>query len=403
MPVLDVRAVRRLALACAGLLRADWTGLPSTSRLRGPEATRRAHSVIDRFGYLQLDTVSVTGARTQGIVLASRLDGYRAANAEELLVRGAPLFEYWGHEASWLPLALYPVFEFRRRDFAVHPWWGDLLTEHRSMADDILARVRSEGALRSLDLEGERAAGWWNLKLSKRIAEALWSSGELAIAERRSFQRFYDLPERVIPSELRDNPWPVEQSIRVLALRALDAHGWATTSTIGNTWRLRGRRDVLALALGQLHESGEIEPCLMRVGRDETRGWIQPRHLELAERLVATRVHRRRGVLLSPFDPVLWDRARVATLFGFEQKIEIYTPKEARRFGYYVLPVLAGDELVARVDLKAHRAEGVLSVVSVHCESSADRVVAEAALASGLKRFAKAVELELGDVPGWSQ
>lgn len=392
---LELRTARRLALACAGLLKDEWTGLPARARPRGPDAVRRTHRVIERFGYLQLDAVSVTGARSHSIVMASRLDGLAADTVEGLLHRDAPLFEYWGHEACWLPMDLYPAFAFRRRAFAVHPWWGDLLTQHRPLADDLLARVRDTGGLRSLDLDGERGAGWWNLKLAKRVAEALWSSGELAIAERNSFQRVYDLPERVIPAAVREAEWSDLASIEVLALRALAGHGWATTSTIGNTWRLRGFRDVLAQALARLRESGDIVECEVRVGKRRLSGWLLASQVGLAAGLESARIHASRPVLLSPFDPVLWDRQRAALLFGFQHLLEIYKPAEQRRYGYYVLPVLAGDRFVSRLDLKARRASGQLEVLARHDEPAVPATRVDAAVDKALARFASSVGLAL--------
>jgi uncharacterized protein len=390
----DLRRARRLAFACAGLLRPAWLELPSKARPRGPDAVRRCHAVIDQFGYLQLDAVSVTGARSHSIVMASRLAGLATATVEGLLTRDAPLFEYWGHEACWLPTELYPAFEFRRRDFQVHPWWGDLLNEHRKMADDILARVRGEGALRSIHLEGERGEGWWNLKLSKRVAEALWSAGELTIAARNNFQRVYDLPERVIPQDLLDSPWPLERALDALVLKALDGHGWATTSTIAATWRLRKKREVLAACLERLREKGDIVACQMRDKGLDVSGWVQTKHLDLAERLAQTRVQRNSGVLLSPFDPVLWDRGRVAQLFGFQILLEIYKPAAIREYGYYVLPILVGERFVARVDLKADRASGTLHVLAKHHESSSVSAGEAGAIDDALHRFAGAVGLE---------
>ena len=140
-----------------------------------------------RFGYLQLDTVAVAGARSHAIVLLSRLDGFDPALAEALLQPGEPLFEYWGHEACWLPIELYPVFAFRRQDFQQHPWWGDLIGQHPRMAENLTRRIREEGPLRSLDLEGRGSRGWWDLKIAKRMATALWSAGVLAIRERAIF------------------------------------------------------------------------------------------------------------------------------------------------------------------------------------------------------------------------
>jgi uncharacterized protein len=383
-----------LSLAKAGLLRSDATSLPRRASGSGKRARQAALEVIDRFGYLQLDTVSVAGARSHVLVLLSRLDGMDPALGESLLQPGEPLFEYWGHEACWLPIELYPVFAFRRVAFRRHPWWGDLLSEHRKTATEIVERIRSEGPLRSVDLEGQSGAGWWNLKLTKRLANALWSSGELAIRERRSFQRSYDLPERVIPADLLGREVPRGEAFETLLLRALEGFGWATTSTLTQTWRLRKARPEIDGALRRLVERGAIVPCKLAGASRAPAGWIQPSDLELAERLAGTRPRRDRGVLLSPFDPLLWDRDRVRLLFGFDHICEIFVPAPKRRWGYFCMPVLAGDRLVARVDLKAHRRAERLDVLSIHHEQGTDAAV-RAGVRSALERHADALGLEL--------
>jgi uncharacterized protein len=394
---LTVREARRLALARAGLLRPERSGLPSRARGRGKRARAACHAVIGRFGYLQLDTVSVAGARSHSIVLLSRLEGLDGRLPEELLQPGEPLFEYWGHEASWLPLDLYPVFAFRRREFSAHPWWGDLVGQHPERSRELLRRIRHEGPLRSADFEGRGGAGWWNLKLAKKLASALWSSGELAIRERRNFQRVYDLAERVIPAEVRRREVPRPAALETLLLKALDGHGWGRTSTLTGTWRLRNRGKELAAALARLTEAGRIAPCdLVTAAGRRLGGWIRPEDREAAARLGAVRPRRDRGVLLSPFDPLLWDRDRVADLFGFEQVLEIFKPAGKRIYGYYCLPVLAGERLVARYDLKADRRRGRLHVLALHYEgdgaagpAAADRQAAATALA----RYAEAIGL----------
>ncbi len=393
---ISTRAARRLALCRAGLLKPEWTGMPRRAAGRGKRAREAAHRVIRRFGYLQLDTVSIAGARSHAIVLLSRLGGFDPELAEELLRPGEPLFEFWGHEASWIPIELYPVFGFRREEFQHHPWWGDLVGQHPEVAADLLRRIRDDGPLRSLDMEGGGSRGWWDLKIAKKVATALWSSGELAIRERRSFQRAYDLPERVIPERWREDTVAKERAIEILVLRALGGHGWAQTGTLARTFRL-AQNDV-AEALGRLSSQETAVPCTL-VGDDgrKSRGWIRPPDLELAARLEKLRPRRDRGVLLSPFDPLLWDRQRVQQLFGFHQVLEIFKPAAQRIYGYYCLPVLAGDRLVARFDLKADRKRGTLQVLSRRFEGDdaskpAVAAVGEAAC-TALNRYAEAIGL----------
>jgi len=397
---LSLPAARRLALARAGLLVPERTGLPRRARARGPSAFAATEAVIRRFGYLQLDTVSVAGARSHTIVLLSRLEGLDPTVGEELLRPGAPLFEYWGHEASWIPLSLYPAFEFRRKEFRHHPWWGDVVGEHPKVAADLRRRIREGGPLRSAEMEGRSSRGWWDLGVVKRVASALWSSGELAIRERRGFQRSYDLAERVIPDDLRRQPLSTADGLEALLLTALDGHGWATTGTLAATWRLRNRRAELVSALRRLQEKGAVLPCALESrGASPTTGWIRPADRELADRLEGARPRADRGVLLSPFDPLLWDRARVARLFGFDALLEIFKPAPRRLYGYYCLPVLAGERLVARVDLKAERPRNALRVVSAHYEDAVASVARRDRHATrvAVDRFAAALGLE----PAW--
>ena len=396
---LSTRQVRRLALVRAGLLRAERTGLPDRAAGRGVRARQRCYSIIERFGYLQLDTVAITGARTHAIVLASRLKSFQADFAELLLTPGEPLFEYWGHEACWLPLSLYPAFAFRRRDYRVHPWWGDVLTENKALADEILHRLEVEGALRSIDFEGTRSDHVWASKNTTRVAEALWSAGDIAVRERVRFQRSFDLTERVIPEAIRQVRMTDDDALDALLLKALEGHGWATTGTLSATWRLRNQRAAIVASLQRLTESGDIIPCNMTTKERVVAGWVRTVDLELVPDLDALRPRAVKGVLLSPFDPVLWDRARTQTLFNFELLLEIYKPAVERQFGYYCLPVLAGEQLVARVDLKADRKQGRLEVLSCHLEAHAarPRIIkrTRAAIRSATARFAQAVALNL--------
>ena len=396
---LSLREARRLGLARAGLLKSEWTGFPQRAKGHGKRAREAAVEVIRRFGYLQLDTVSIAGARSHTIVLLSRLDGFDPTLGEQLLCPGAPLFEYWGHEASWIPFELYPALAFRRREFRRHPWWGDIIGKHPEVARKLLRRIREEGPLRSVDMEGRGSRGWWDLKTAKRVATALWSSGELAIRERVHFQRSYDLAERVIPKEVLGKPLSTRDGLEVLLLKALAGHGWATTGTLAATWRLRNRKKEIAAALSRLVNKGRIIACgLENPGGRPTPGWISPRDRELASRLDNVRPRGDRGVLLSPFDPVLWDRLRVKRLFEFNQVLEIFKPAAQRNYGYYCMPVLAGERLVARFDFKADRKKGLLRVLSCRFEGTNTSRPATArdgeAARTALARYAAALELK---------
>lgn len=394
---LNARQVRRLALVRAGLLKNEWSGLPAAAAGGGRRARNAAHALMRHFGYLQLDSIPIAGARTHGIVLLSRFAGFKPELAEELLKPGEPVFEYWGHEACWIPMELYPAFGFRRQDFVVHPWYGDVLGENPELVRALLDRIRDEGPLRSKDFEGMADQAMWAQKPIKRVALALWSAGEIAIRERRGFHRLFDLTERVIPEAHRYD-LPRDESVRILLLRALAGHGWATQGTLAATFRFTKMRDEIVTALEQLRENGDIVPAEAEDLKGRVmKGFLLSEDLELLDRLERLRPRRDRGVLLSPFDPVLWDRARVLQFFGFEQVLEIYKPAAERKYGYYVLPVLAGDELVARVDLKAFRKEGTLQVLARHDEDLPERCHAERdeAVRSALERYAGALQLRL--------
>ena len=391
---LTLKGARRLALAAAGLLQPRLTGLPGRTSGSGGRALKASLALIEHFGYLQLDSVAVSGARTHAIVLGSRLAGLNAGLGETLLAPGVPLFEYWGHEASWIAMDLYPAFEFRRQEYRLHPWYGDVIGENRQLADELLDRIRLEGPLRSLDLEGEgRSGGWGSGKRSQRVLTALWSAGDVAISQRRNFQRVFDLSERVIPAALRAHPLAFEDALEQLLLKALDGHGWANSATLAATWRLQKKGAAIKAALARLQARGEVVPCTLETDSRSYSGWVKPQLLGLLPALERARPPRDKGVLLSPFDPLLWDRARAMLLFNFFQRLEIYKPAHERQYGYYCLPLLVGEHLMGRVDLKADRRAGALHTLSVHYED--ESAAARRAMRGALERFADFVGLQL--------
>ena len=387
---------RRLALARAGLLKPDWTGLPRRAGRGSAAQRRRCHRVIQRFGYLQLDTISAAGARSHAPVLLSRLPGLDPEIVESLLTGGAPIFEYWAHEASWIPIELYPVLCFRRKGYRRRdPWWGTVVADNRRQANAILGRIREEGPLRSKDFHDDSPRNDWGANLTRQLLRCLWTAGDLAIRERRQFHRYFDLAERVIPAVSRQSKVLEREAIETLLLKALEGHGWAETRTLADTWRLKGRRKQIATCLRDLEDRGDVVSCaVVTAARKERAGWVRPEDLELAARLRRVRPRADEGVLLSPFDPILWDRERARALFDFDPILEVFKPAHERKYGYYCLPVLAGNALVGRCDLKADKKRGRLDVVATHHEPGA-KPAHRKAVRHALERYAKALELSL--------
>jgi uncharacterized protein len=400
---LSTREARRLALARAGLLQPERTGLPRRASGGDARARHAAQAVVERFGYLQLDTVSIAGARSHAIVLLSRLDGLDPALGESLLrPRRAAVRVLGPRGLSWIPLDLYPAFEFRRREFRHHPWWGDVVGEHPRVARDLLQRIRDEGPLRSLDLEGDGEPRLVGPQAVAKLAAALWSSGELAIRERRAFQRTFDLAERVIPPALRRAGCPTSEALELLLLRALDGHGWATTArspppggcaTGAPRSRPRCAGSSSAGRGGRLRAGGGGGPPTPRAGSAR-------RDRELAGRLATVRPRADRGVLLSPFDPLLWDRgARGSGCSASHQVLEIFKPAPATAVRL-LLPAGARRRAPGGAfDLKAERRRrGACDVLSCRYEGEraggAPSATAAAAVSTALARYASALGLE---------
>ena len=276
------------------------------------------------------------------------------------------LFEYWAHEASLLPLALHPLLRWRMAgaDRGETGWKSMRVFagERRPEAEAILARIRAEGPLAASDFEeGKSSTGWWAWGATKHALEWLFWAGHITTAtRRRSFERVYDLTERVIPPDILALPTPSEDAAhRALIERSARAHGIATTIDLRDYFRLRPAEASAAVAA--LAEEGVLIPV-------EVPGWSQPAWLHRDAR----RPRRVQGAaLLAPFDPLVWERDRTERLFGFRYRIEIYTPAEKRIHGYYVLPFLLDDRIVARVDLKADRQTSRLLAHRVSLEPGA--------------------------------
>jgi uncharacterized protein YcaQ len=335
-------------------------------RPQGPVDGWALRRVLDRVGLLQIDSVNVL-ARAHYLPLFSRLGPYPV----ELLERAAwraprRLFEYWGHEASLLPVALQPLLRWRM-DRAAHEAWGGVRRIQRDRPElvaRVLEEVRARGPVAASDVLAEerprRTGPWWDWSDVKRAFEWLFWSGQVTSARRRGFERLYDLPERVLPAAVVATPTPVtEDAQRELVRIAARALGVAAERDLRDYFRLPVAEARARIA--ELVEEGALLP--VTVAGDRAPAYLDP----------AARVPRRvdARALVGPFDSLVWERARAERLFGFRYRIEIYVPAPKRVHGYYVLPFLLGDRLVARVDLKAHRAAGVLRVQAAWAEEHA--------------------------------
>jgi uncharacterized protein YcaQ len=342
-------------------------------------------AAIRRLSCVQLDSIS-TVERSHRIVLSSRVGVYPAGTVSRLLGQGR-VFEYWAHEACLLPAEDFPLFRWRM-DGRGH-WDGHerALHDHPEVAERVLEEIRARGPLGSRHFEGEGGGGMWNWKPAKRVLDALWDRGDLSIAGRQGFQRLYDLTERVIPRDVLDAPVPSDgEALRALVLRSVRARGALTESGIAEHWRVPGRTAAMRPHVEALVAEGELRRLRVDDGGAPV---LVPADLPLLETVSPA------ATLLSPFDNLLWDRVFAERLFGFKHVMEIYKPAPQRVYGYYVLPLLRGDRIVGRADLKSDRKAGVLRVLAFHRES---RVRDSAALATAfrgaLMRLARAADIE---------
>ena len=340
-------AIRRLAVSTQAY----------TSRFRRAQADE-VEEAIRRLSAVQLDSIS-TVDRAHRLTLTSRIGAYAETDIQSLLASGR-VFEYWAHEACLLPVELWPHFR-RAMDGGGH--WGvhdRALREHADLVEPVLERIRADGPLASRDFGGVRTSTeMWGRTPAKAVLEALWDRGVLAVAGRESFQRRYDLAERVIPRGVLDAPTPDEdETLRTFALLAVRARGALTEPAIREHWRLKGGRARL-----HHHVLALVDEGLLREVHPDDDG--PPFYVDAEAELDGDPAP---PVLLCPFDNVLWDRPLVERLFGFRHVIEVYKREHERLYGYYVLPLLAGDRIVGRADLKADRAESVLQVRRFHPE-----------------------------------
>jgi uncharacterized protein YcaQ len=391
---LSTNEARRLAVAAQGFGRPRPTGRVDARHLR---------RAIDDVGLLQLDSVNVF-CRSHYMPVFSRLGPYPRQALDRLAWHQNPggkagragrrdLIEYWGHEASLLPVELQPLLRWRMARVDALAWKGvaRVGAEQPELLEFVLDVVRKRGPIRTSDLAAKgrrREPGeMWSWSEEKTALEYLFFAGRVCAARRVNFERLYDLPERVLPRQVLEAPTPSqEEAQRQLILIAAKRLGVATEADLGDYFRLPRAESKARVA--ELAEGADLVPVRVE-------GWRQPAYVS-TERPAGLRRAAAARALLTPFDSLVWARERTERLFGFRYRIEIYVPAPKRVYGYYVLPFLLGDRLVARVDLKSDRQAGVLRVRGAFAEPHVDTALVAAELADELRLLSG--WLGLGDV-----
>ena len=370
---LSIQDARALALAAQGF---------DKPRTKTKSTTADAVAVIKKLGVIQIDSVNVL-VRSQELPLFSRL-GDHDRNAISKATSQGKIFEYWGHEAAHLPVELHPLFRFKmhaaRSGKLKH--WGltSFYAENKTFVKRILKHVEINGSTsaRELSTRTTKKSSWWDWDEAKTALEYLFLTGELMSCGRGSdFARVYDIPERVLPKKVLNAPTPTEHDARkVLLVRSARAQGVATMRDLADYYRQKPV--VVKPLVSELVEQGVLREVTVDGWQDKA---YVHRNAKLPKRLFAT-------ALLSPFDSLVWCRPRNERLFNFHYRIEIYTPKEKRKFGYYVLPFMMNGQMVGRVDLKADRENSKLLVQSVHTERGVKRSAVNDALTTELRLMA---------------
>ncbi|MDJ0959189.1 MAG: crosslink repair DNA glycosylase YcaQ family protein [Acidimicrobiia bacterium] len=377
MVQIPLAAARRIALGAQGLAR-----LPESGR----RDRRHFRKLFREIGLLQLDSVNVL-TRSHYLPGFARLGSYDRAALDDYTSHSGEVFEYWGHVASLMPVHLYPVFQWRRRGMAASSWARDFEDEHPGYLDTVYEEIATHGPLSVSELSdpGSRTGPWWGHGRGRRALDRLFLSGRIAAIRDHRFGRIYDIPERLISREHREAPAPAKpEAYRILLELSARHHGIGTAHDLADYYRLKvsHARPILS----EMVRAGELDEV-------EVPGWKGPVYLH--PEAVRPR-HVAGAALLTPFDPIVWERARAERLFGFHYRIEIYVPKPKRVYGYYVLPFLLDGELVARVDLKSHRDRGVLEVRGAFVEDGRDKQRVSTALAERLQAMSE--WLDLGQV-----
>lgn len=374
MRKLPLQRARRIVLGAQGL---------TSPRPPGRVDIRHLRRLFQDIGVVQIDSVNVV-ERAHHLTAFARLGPHERDLPWDAMGR-RELFEYWGHEASFLPIETWPLWRHRMERVGMWRRVRELEAQEPGYIAGVEEEVARRGPLAPSDLEdaGDRAGPWWGWSKGKTALEYLFAKGRVTVAERRNFTRYYDVSERVIPSQhFGAEPVPRAEAQRTLLMMAARSLGLGTATDLADYYRLPIGEARAAVA--DLAAAGELEEI-------EVEGWRNTAYLH-PEASIPRRVEEVR--LLCPFDNLIFFRARVERLFGFHYRIEIYVPKPKRVYGYYVLPLLWGDRLVGRVDLKADRQAGVLLVPGAYAEDGEDFTAVAGAMAEELCLMAEWLGLD---------
>ncbi len=336
---ISASTARKLAIRCQGL----------DGRWKLPSGKEGVAQLIERLGYVQIDTIAVV-QRAHHHTLWSRRSDYTLQMLHELQSQDRRVFEYWSHAASYIPIRDYRYYLPKMRASAEKPQTRQWLEQNAQLAKNVIDRIRAEGPLGSADFpspKGKRGS-WWDWKPAKKALEVFFSMGELMVTERRNFQRIYDLRERVLPEGM-DMTEPNQDELGSFVVqRLLTANGLVSTDKI--RWGF-GNQKAISEAMEELVDSGEVTPVEIE-GLDGEGYYALTKNIEEATKLLRSemRLH-----ILSPFDNLVINRGRLKKTFDFEYKLECYFPAAKRRYGYFCLPILWGEEFVGRLDSKADR------------------------------------------------
>ena len=393
IPQIDNQTARAIFL--------DRHGLSEAPAGRGKGADLQG--LIDALGFVQIDSIN-TVARAHHMILHARRPAYRPRNLDLLHDRDRGVFEHWTHDASMISMQHFPHWrlKFRRYDAELAGRWKKWRRDgFEDKLDDVLRRIADHGPCCSADVgedEARSSGGWWDWHPSKTALEYLWRTGHLAVTRRQGFRKVYDLTENVIPPEHLNARPDEDATIDWACNAALDRLGFATSGELAAFWDLITPDEAKVWSAAALSRGDIVEAGITQADGRLRKSLMRPELLSMTPAEPTGRLR-----ILSPFDPALRDRKRAERLFGFSYRIEIFVPEHKRRYGYYVFPILEGDRLVGRIDMKAERDRDRLHVKALWPERGVRFGAGRTArLRTALERTARLADVpRVTFEPGW--